>query len=175
MAAAKAGKSVSAASAQCPGQPCSFGLHHSATATSPCGQRLLPSCAARGNPLRAPRTEIRIRPRGFLMGFYSCALPTARLGSLIGIFQDARNSTDLFSGWVRLPISMGSAFGSLPEFSGSLGKRSGHSSTSLCLSWMGHVFHLTFKEDVRLSQLFFLRSPRKSPGKYAQEAQLGLI
>lgn len=51
------------------------------------------------------------------MGFYSCAVPTDRLGALMDIFQGAQNSTGLFSRWVRLPLSRGSAFGSLPQFS----------------------------------------------------------
>lgn len=88
------------------------------TAKSPCGQWLLPSCTARGNPLRALHREMRIRPRVFLLGFYSCAVPTARLvGSSVDIFQGAQNSTDLFSRRVRLPVSRGNAFRSLPDFS----------------------------------------------------------
>lgn len=117
MAAAKVWKSVSAASAWCLGEPWSFSLHHRTTAKSPCRQWLLPSCTAEGNPLRALHGEIRIRPRVFLMGFYSCAVPTARLGARIDIFQGAQNSTGLFSRWVRLPTSRGDAFESLPEFS----------------------------------------------------------
>lgn len=116
MAAAKAWKSVSAASAQGLGSPATPS-HHRATAKAPREQCLLPSCTAKGNPLRALHRERRIRPRVFLLGFYSCALSTARLDSLTDVFQGVHNYTDLFSGWVRLPISMGSAFGSLPEFS----------------------------------------------------------
>lgn len=119
----------------CPwlGEPWSFSLHGRATAKSPCGQWLLPSCTAKGNPLRAPQREMRIRPRVFLLGFYSCALPTARLGSLIDIFQGHRiaqicslgGSGCLYQGEVHL----------IPARAlGTLGKRRGHSSTSLCLT-----------------------------------------
>lgn len=131
MAAAKVWKSVSAEPGaalelQAPSQG------HRCTSLS--GQWLLPSCAAQGNPLRAPRTEIRIRPRGFLLGFYSCALPTARLGSLIGVFQGAHNSTDFSLGGSGCPYQWGKYIWIPARVLSSLGKRSGHSTTSLCLS-----------------------------------------
>lgn len=55
-----------------------------------------PVLHCRGSPRSEPCAgSTRIWLRAFQLGFYSCAVPTARLGAPINIFRGAQNSTDL--------------------------------------------------------------------------------